>query len=416
MSYEDTPECAARLDAEDELAPFRDQFHLPEREDGSPFLYLTGNSLGLQPKRTKEAVGRVLDDWARLGVLGHLDAEKPWLPFHEFLTEPMARIVGALPHEVVVMNSLTVNLHLLMASFFQPKGHRNRIIIENNAFPSDRYAVRSHLAWRGIDPEEGLVVLGRGDLLSTEEVEQYLEVEGDRVALLLMSGVNYYSGQRFDMRRIVEASHAAGCMVGFDLAHAAGNVELDLHAWNADFAAWCSYKYLNAGPGGPGGVFVHERHVRDATVPRLAGWWGHDKKTRFQMPDRFVPLPTAEGWQLSNPPILALAALAASLEVFDEAEMQRLARKSRRLTGFLEFLLHRRLSDGVHIITPQERGAQLSLRIPVGGRDVFDVLEGAGVICDWREPDIIRVAPVPLYNSFRDALRFADELEAAMGC
>lgn len=416
---------AAELDRSDELAPFRDRFHIPRDSAGSDVLYFTGNSLGLQPKSARTEVASVMDEWARLGVHGHFDAAHPWMPYHENLTAPMARIVGALETETVVMNSLTVNLHLMMASFYRPRGKRRKIAIERHAFPSDRYAVRSHLQFRDVDPDEGLVLLGaEGEDPPTDELlERQIEACGDELALVLLGGVNYYSGQVFDMARLCAATHRTGAFFGVDLAHGAGNVELRLHDWSVDFAAWCSYKYLNAGPGGPSGVFIHEKHAANPQTPRLAGWWGHDKFSRFDMPDAFRPIPTAEGWQLSNPPILAMAALKASLSIFEEAGMGRLVRKSSAMTGFLYDALSDQLPERIEIITPAEadrRGAQLSLRVRSGpdvapARTVFERLELRSVVCDWREPDVIRVAPVPLYNTFEDVARFVVRLEEALG-
>ncbi len=420
-----TAEGALGLDAADPLRALRELFHIPLTGAGQGVIYFTGNSLGLQPLSTRDAVNEVLDDWKELGVDGHLRAKNPWLPYHERLTRGMASIVGALPKEVVIMNSLTVNLHLLMASFYRPSGLKRKILIEHHAFPSDRYAVRSQIAWHGLDPTENLIVLGEkenSDVLDESSIESELANKGEEIALLLIGGVNYYSGQLFDMERITRAAHDVGVVVGFDLAHAAGNVPLALHDWDVDFAAWCSYKYLNAGPGGPAGIFVHDSHGNDPGVPRLAGWWGHDKTSRFAMPDEFNPITGAEGWQVSNPPVLSLAALKASLDVFESVGMDALREKSIRLSDYLRYLIEKPLSDRVEIITPRpvsRHGAQLSLRVlrgennAVSGWAVFDYLESVGTICDWREPDILRLAPVPLYNSFTDAFRFAQQLKDA---
>ncbi len=435
-----TIENAAELDRCDALAGFRDRFVLPTFE-GRDAIYLTGNSLGLQPNTARAYIEQELDDWARLGVEGHLHARHPWLPYHEFVTESLARVVGAKPIEVVAMNSLTVNLHLLMVSFYRPTAERFKIVIEKGAFPSDQYAVESQLEFHGhysSPPYKGGVdaaLGGRGGsllelkpregetTLRTEDILETIEREGDHIALIMLGGVNYYTGQAFDMRAITEAGHRKGCVVGFDLAHAAGNLELKLHEWNVDFAAWCSYKYLNAGPGGIAGVFVHERHARSFDLPRFAGWWGHDKETRFLMGPDFKPLAGAEGWQLSNPPIFQLAALRASLELFDEATMPALREKSVKLTGYLESLLKQIETDRIEIITPSDpdaRGCQLSIRVkaetrpvgsvPASSKALFDELTNQGVIADWREPDVIRVAPVPLYNTFADVSRFAQIL------
>ncbi len=402
---------AVEMDRADTLSRFRNQFHVPSGEDGSPSVYLVGNSLGLQPVRTAGRIEEVLSDWKTLGVDAHFKAESPWMPYHEQLSRPMARVVGALPGEIVVMNSLTVNLHLLMASFYRPTTTRRKILIEGNAFPSDSYAVTSQVSWHGYDPQVDVLRLAPRageDTIRTEDIVTYIETLGPELALVLLGGVNYLTGQCLDMEAIAVACRNSGCVVGFDLAHAAGNVPLRLHDWGIDFAAWCSYKYLNAGPGGPGGVFVHERHADSHELPRLAGWWGHDKSSRFSMPDRFRPISGAEGWQLSNPSILSLAGLRSSLEVFDEAGMDDLVDRSRRLTGFMERLVNALPEGTVDILTPADRtarGAQLSLRIS-GGRRIFETLSDRNVICDWREPDVIRVAPVPLYNSFEDVHRF----------
>jgi kynureninase len=408
---------AQELDARDPLAHFRDRFHIPKLPDGREHLYLCGNSLGLQPKTVRAYVEQELADWEKLGVEGHLHARNPWLPYHEFLTASMARLVGGLPSEVVVMNSLTVNLHLLMVSFYRPTAKRHKIIIEADAFPSDRYAVISQIQFHGFDPANSLIELRSKSghpVIPTEEILKVIEREGDSVALIMLGGVNYYSGQAFEMARITQAGHAKGCMVGFDLAHAAGNLLLDLHGWGPDFACWCGYKYLNSGPGGLSGIFVHERHGRDFSLPRFAGWWGHNKDNRFKMPPYFEPLAGAEGWQLSNPPILALAALRASMAIFDEAGMAALRAKSELLTGYLEFLINHENSDeNIRIITPSDpaqRGCQLSLQTRANGRAIFDRLTARGVIADWREPDVIRIAPVPLYNRFVDVWDFVDVL------
>lgn len=417
-AFQPTQACALALDANDPLAGYRDQFYLPQTSDGSTCLYLCGHSLGLQPKMVRAYVEEELQAWARLGVEGHFAARHPWLSYHETLTAQTARLVGATPLEVVVMNALTVNLHLLFVSFYRPTPERYKILMEADAFPSDRYAVEAHLKWHGYTPRDALIALSPRDgetCVRTEDIEAVLAREGTNIALIWFGGVNYYTGQAFDMARITRAGHAQGCTVGFDLAHAAGNLVLRLHEWEVDCAVWCSYKYLNAGPGGVAGCFVHERHADKPDLPRLAGWWGHNKNTRFQMPSDFEPIPGAEGWQVSNPPILQLAALRASLDLFDKVGMERLRRKSELLTGYLEFLLAQRVPASVTIITPrgpQQRGAQLSLRISQHGRALHERLTQANVICDWREPDVIRVAPVPWYNSFMDVYRFVDLLVA----
>lgn len=408
---------APTLDAQDPLRSYREHFHLPVQPSGQPHLYFTGNSLGCQPKSVRTYVEQELLDWEKLGVEGHFHAKSPWMPYHEFLTEPMARIVGAQPEEVVMMNGLTVNLHLMMASFYQPTPQRYQIMIEADAFPSDIYAVKSQLQWHGHDPAEGLIMLKprTGEhTLRTEDIVARLEEEGQQIALVLLGGVNYYTGQFFELEKIAEAGHAQGCVMGVDLAHAVGNVPLRLHDWGYDFACWCTYKYLNGGPGSVAGCFVHERHLRRDDLPRLAGWWGHDKDTRFQMGPDFQPIPTAEGWQLSNAPVLSMAALRASLEIFDEVGMEAIRRKSVALTGYFEQLLRGHADRlGIQLITPADpaqRGAQLSLLTGPDGRKLFDQLTQAGVIVDWREPNVIRAAPAPLYNSFEDVWRLVQAL------
>jgi kynureninase len=411
---------AIELSSSDPCSAYRERFHIPKNQDGSDAVYLCGHSLGLQPKTARAYIEQEMKDWERLGVEGHFHARNPWMPYHELLTASTARLVGALPEEVVVMNSLTVNLHLLMASFYRPTRERHKILIEANAFPSDRYALASQIRFHGYDPSDSLVEIypRAGETnIRTEDIEKQIESEGKHIALVLFSGVNYYNGQAFDIRRITKAGHAESCVVGWDLAHAAGNLHLNLHQWDADFAVWCSYKYLNGGPGGIAGCFVHERFARDISLPRFAGWWGHDKPSRFRMGPDFHPMAGAEGWQVSNPSILSLAALRASMDIFDEAGIPRLRAKSERLTGYMQFLLHQKASDKFQIITPSDpaqRGAQLSLRVSKNGRAVCDSLAKSGMICDWREPDILRVAPVPLYNSFLDAYVFAEEFVKAL--
>ncbi|MBL8181734.1 MAG: kynureninase [Blastocatellia bacterium] len=409
---------ARQFDETDGLRRFRERFHFPVRSDGTQPLYFTGNSLGLMPKRAREYVEQELDDWSRFAVEGHLHARNPWLPYHEFLTEPMARVVGANPSETIVMNGLTVNLHLMMVSFYRPTSGRYKVIIERGAFPSDQYAVESQIEFHGYDAKEGLIELTPRDgesTLRTEDILETIDREGDAIALIMLGGVNYYTGQAFDIRAITAAGHAKGCVVGFDCAHAAGNLELKLHDDCVDFAVWCSYKYLNGGPGGVAGAFVHERHAHAFDLPRFAGWWGNNKQTRFLMGPDFDCLPGAEGWQLSNPPILPMAALRASLEIFDDATMQALREKSLKLTEFLEKCLND-IGDGrVSIITPtdsSQRGCQLSIR--VGDKALFEKISSRGVIADWREPDVIRVAPVPLYNCFSDVAKFADILRECL--
>ncbi|MFN0157481.1 MAG: kynureninase [Bacteroidota bacterium] len=418
MSFKTDKQFAVESDSTDQLGPYRNRFFIPKTQAGKEAIYLCGNSLGLQPKTASAYVQQELEDWARLGVEGHFHAKNPWMPYHELLTEQTARLVGALPSEVVVMNTLTVNLHLMMVSFYRPTILRHKIIIEQQAFPSDQYAVKSQIKFHGFDPERSLVELSPrpGETtLRIEDIEEMLEIEGEATALILLGGVNYYTGQVFDMERITKSAQTKGCIVAFDLAHAAGNIPLHLHDWGVDFAVWCSYKYLNAGPGSTAGCFVHERHARSFDLPRFSGWWGHNKSTRFQMLAEFDPIPGAESWQLSNPSILPLAALRSSMEIFDEAGMTMLRAKSEKLTGYLEFLL--RALPGVSILTPSDqsqRGCQLSLQIGQKGRVVFESLTRQGVICDWREPDVIRVAPVPLYNTFSDVFEFVKILGKEM--
>lgn len=410
---------AKKLDQNDPLAGYRNVFHIPQ-VGGGEAIYLCGNSLGLQPKKAKEYVLEELDDWARLGVDGHLHARHPWLPYHEFLTEHMAEVVGGKPGEVVVMNSLTVNLHLLMVSFYRPKGKRYKILVESDIFPSDLYAVESQIRFHGFDPSDALIKWNPREgehTLHMEYLHEILDREGDAIALIMLGGVNYYTGQAFDMQGITRLGHDRGITVGFDLAHGAGNIKLNLHDWDVDFACWCTYKYLNSGPGGLSGIFVHERYARAFELPRFAGWWGHNKETRFGMRDPFDPLPGAEGWQLSNPPILPMATLRASLEIFHEAGMPMLREKSKQLIGFLEEVLLAAHIPGLEIITPSDpdhRGCQLSLFLQGGGKSIFEKITEAGVIADWREPNVIRIAPVPLYNSFEDVWRFVVELEKAV--
>jgi len=411
---------AAAMDARDPLAQFRGRFCLPEPTGGEDCIYLCGHSLGLQPKTVGSYLDQELRDWAQLGVEGHFHATNPWMPYHRLLTQQTADLVGALLAEVVVMNSLTVNLHLMMASFYRPTSQRHKILVERGAFPSDQYAVNSQIRFHGFDPALSLLELTPRDgesCMRDEDIEALIDREGDSIALILLGGVNYATGQVFDMAGITRAGQRKGCVVGFDLAHAAGNIPLRLHDWGPDFAVWCSYKYLNGGPGCVGGCFVHERYAHAWELPRFTGWWGHDEKIRFQMGPDFQPMPGAEGWQLSNPPILALAPLRASMEIFSEAGMERLRAKSVALTGYMEFLLGRQASPKFSIITPHEqerRGAQLSIRLPGDGRKVCDRLASAGVIGDWREPDTFRVAAVPLYNSYQDVYRFAQRFSTAL--
>jgi kynureninase len=419
ISYQPGEAFARTMDEQDPLARFRQEFLFPKSPAGpgkGEAIYLCGNSLGLQPKKAREYINAELDDWRDLGVEGHVHARHPWLPYHEFLIPATARLVGALPHEVVTMNSLTTNLHLLMVSFYRPTRERHRILIEAGAFPSDQYAVASQARFHGYDPKEAIVELkprpGEA-ILRPEDILATIEREGKSLALILIGNVNYLTGQAFDMKAITEAGHRQGAKVGFDLAHGAGNIQAKLHDSNADFAAWCSYKYLNAGPGAIAGCFVHERHARDASLQKFAGWWGHDKSTRFKMGPVFEAIPSAESWQLSNPPIFQLAALRASMDLFDEAGMDRLREKSVRLTGYLAYLTSRIPSAEFTVITPadpEQRGCHLSLKVRSNAQALLKKFSEADVIADFREPDVIRVAPTPLYNSFRDVFRFGEIL------
>ena len=403
---------AQELDAKDILSGFRSEFHIPKNENGEESIYLCGNSLGLMPKKTTVYINEELADWSKLGVEGHLHAKHPWMPYHEFLTENMAELVGALPKEVVVMNSLTVNLHLLMVSFYRPTKSRFKILLEYSPFPSDRYAVESQILFHGFDPKTALVELkplsGTYEI-TTEQIAEYLKEEGDEIALILLGGVNYYTGQAYDIREITRMGHNAGCVVGFDLAHAAGNLYLSLHDDGPDFAAWCNYKYINSGPGALSGVFVHERHSKRFDMPRFSGWWGHDKNIRFKMENTFVPMEGAEGWQLSNPPILSMTPIRASLEIFSAAGIKNCRIKSVQMTSFLLEMFDHSAIKGFEIITPiepEKRGCQLSFRMIKPDKTLFNTLVKRNIIADWREPDVIRIAPVPLYNSFMDVYRF----------
>ena len=413
---------ARALDADDPLRRFRDAFTLPHGADGKPLVYLSGHSLGLAPLQARELVNEELDDWDQLAVLGHHAGRRPWIGYAEQLQEGLAGITGAKPTEVVAMNSLTVNLHLLMASFYRPTAQRHRIVIEAGAFPSDRHAVSSQIAWHGFDPSESLIELAPhlgADVLEESQLEALLAERGDRIALVLWPGVQYLTGQVFDIPRIASATHRAGALCGIDLAHSIGNLPLRLHESKVDFATWCSYKYLNAGPGAIGGAFVHSRHSRKE-LPGLAGWWGHDPATRFLMGPTFAPAAGAAGWQVSNPPILSTAPLLASLRVFDEAGMPALRAKSLALHGLLRDAIENRFAGTFACVTPGEdarHGCQLSLRMRGhrdSGRQVFERLQKLGVVADWREPDILRVAPVPLYNSFADVATFVERLEQAL--
>lgn len=423
MQFENSLEFAKELDQQDSLKAYRNKFFIPEI-NGKPSIYFTGNSLGLQPKSTRQFIEEELYDWATLGVEGHFHekAKRPWFHYHKFSKEALAKIVGAKPSEVVSMNNLTSNLHLMMVSFYRPTKTRFKILIEKGAFPSDQYAVESQIKFHGLNYEEALIEVAprNGEhTLRTEDIEQAINENKDQLALILLSGIQYYTGQLFDIKSITKAAHDAGAMAGFDLAHAAGNVALNLHEDEVDFAVWCSYKYLNSGPGGVSGIFVHDKHGRDKSTPRFAGWWGHNEGERFKMEKGFDPMPGADGWQLSNVNVLSSAAHLASLEIFHEVGMPALVEKSRKLTGFLFYLLSQinKAKERVEIITPKDenhRGCQLSLFVKENGKEVFQKLSDKGVVADWREPNVIRVAPVPLYNTFEDVYRFYSLLNEAV--
>ena len=417
-----TIEFAQMMDKEDALRSYRERFILPQH-NGKDVLYFCGNSLGLQPKATRSYLEHELDQWATYGVEGHFQGELPWMHYHQFLTEQSAGLVGAKKEEVVVMNTLTTNLHLMMVSFYRPTAKRYKIVMEGGAFPSDQYAMESQVRFHGFHPDDAIIeVMPRDEehTLHTEDILKVIKEHGDEIALVMFGGVNYYTGQFYDLAAITKMGHDVGAMVGFDLAHAAGNVVLRLHDWDVDFAVWCSYKYLNSGPGGPSGVFVHERHAMNEELPRFAGWWGHDEAVRFEMRKGFKPMAGAAGWQLSNAQIFACAAHKASLDIFQEVGMIALRQKSEKLTGYLEYLLqelNRESDDLFTIITPingEERGCQLSLLFNYKGKKVFEWLTSRGVIADWREPNVIRIAPVPLYNTFEDVWQFVNMMREAL--
>lgn len=410
MQYINSLEYAKEQDNLDKISYLRDHFHIPKDKNGKDWLYFTGNSLGLQPKSTQKYIQQELDDWANYGVEGHFEAKNPWLNYHEFLTENMAKIVGAKPTEVVVMNTLTTNLHLLMVSFYRPTKTKYKIVIESDAFPSDRYAVQSQLKFHGFSENDVIEWKPRkGEvLLKIEDLEKIVSEHGDEIALLLIGGVNYFTGQFLDLKRIAEIGHSKKCVVGIDLAHGAGNIEPNLHDSGIDFAAWCTYKYLNSGPGSLSGLFVHEKHAKNNDLPRFAGWWNHNKETRFNMRQPFDVMEGAEGWQLSNPPILSMAAIKSSLDMFETVGMKALTRKSQKLTGYFEFLINQIDSEDIKIITPKnakERGCQLSIQVKNTDKSLHKKLTENNIITDWREPNVIRCAPVPLYNSFEDVFQ-----------
>ena len=423
MYFENTLDFSKRLDKEDPIKNFRSKFFIPQHK-GSDSIYFTGNSLGLQPKAVSKYIQEELDDWANLGVEGHFRAKRPWLSYHEIFPQQLSRIVGCLPGEVVVMNQLTVNLHLLMVSFYRPSKERYKIICEEKAFPSDQYAIESQVRFHGFSTDEAIVEVKprTGEhFLRTEDIVSIIEKHKKSLALVLFGGMNYYTGQLFNLKAITKAAHDAGAHAGFDLAHAAGNVALNLHDWNADFACWCSYKYLNSGPGSVAGAYIHQRHISNRDLPRFAGWWGHTKEKRFLMEKGFDPIPTAEGWQLSNAPVLSMAAHKASLDIFDEAGLDQLIIKAKSLSGYLHFILaeinRKQKENLVEVITPQneeERGCQVSMLMLKKGKDIFDELNRQGVSVDWREPNVIRVAPVPLYNTFEDVWKFGNIIESIL--
>ena len=416
-------EFALQFDKSDELSDYRQRFHIPT-VNGKDALYFTGNSLGLQPKSVKSHLIQELDDWAKFGVEGHFEAKNPWVLYHKILSEPFARLVGAQPDEVVAMNGLSVNLHLMMVSFYQPKGKRTKIICEAKAFPSDQYMLESQVKFHGLNPEETIIEVSPREgehCIRQEDILSCIEEVGDELALVFWGGVNYYTGQVFDMPKITEVAKGVGAFVGFDLAHGVGNVSLNLHDWGVDFACWCSYKYLNSGPGSVSGIFVHNKHEDNKDLPRFAGWWGHDENRRFLMEKGFVPMKGAQGWQLSNAAVFSMAPCKASMDIFDEVGLPKLIKKSRKLTNFMEFVFNdiseRYDNCNFEIITPKEeryRGCQLSVLMHGQGKEMFDYITKEGVIADWREPNVIRLAPVPLYNSFEDIFKLGQIIENAL--
>lgn len=423
MNFQNTLEFARKMDQEDPLKHFRDKFHIPKHK-GREKIYFTGNSLGLQPKNVKEYVLQELEDWEKMGGEGHFEARRPWYPYHEIFPQQLSKLIGCLPEEVVVMNSLSVNLHLMLVSFYRPTKERYKIICEYKAFPSDQYVFESQARYHGFDPEKTVIEVKprQGEqVIRKEDILDTIREHGDSTAVVLFSGINYYTGQAFDMKAISDAAHAVGAYAGFDLAHAAGNIELHMHDWDADFACWCTYKYLNAGPGSVGGAYIHQRHASNRSLPRFAGWWGYDKNTRFNMEKGFVPMPTAEGWQLSNAPVLSMAPHKAALDIFEEAGMDAVIKKSKALTGYLIFVLEEINKNipgnSIKLITPAneaERGCQVSMIIKEKGREVFDYLMQNGVSAGWREPEVLRVAPVPLYNTFKEVWQFGEMLESVL--
>ena len=439
MAYQNTLEYASNKDATDPLISWRDKFYFPMMNN-KKVIYFTGNSLGLQPKTTQNYIINELEDWATFGVEGHLHARKPWISYHEQFAAPVSKIVGANPNEIVIMNQLTVTLNLLLVSFYRPTKNRYKILCEAKAFPSDQYAIASQVKFHGFNPEDAIIEVAPRDgehCIHNEDIIEAIEKNKNSIALIMIGGVNYYTGQVFNMKAITEAGQKAGAVVGFDLAHAAGNVKLQLHDWNVDFACWCTYKYLNSGPGSVGGVFIHEKNLNNPDIPRFAGWWGHDKATRFKMEKEFMPLETAEAWQMSNAPVLSMAAHRASIDIFEEVGMDALVLKAEKLTGYLEFIIDdinkvllrdkssretdtfkKETKDGLlEIISPRDknqRACQISILAHGRGKELFDKLTSEGVIADWREPNVIRCAPVPLYNSFEDVYRFGIILKSIL--
>jgi len=428
MQYKNSRTYAREMDNKDPIAFIRDEYSIPKQENGDDEIYLCGNSLGLQPKLAAEYVQRELKQWAALGVKGHFSGDYPWMPYHEFLADGFSELVGAKEEEVVSMNTLTANLHFMMVSFYLPTETRHKILIEEHAFPSDHYAVESQIKFHGFDPEKSMLLIKPREgehAIRDEDVIALIEEQGESIALILLPGVQYYTGQVFDMKTITEVGHHKGCKVGFDLAHAAGNILMQLHDWQVDFACWCTYKYLNSGPGSVAGCFVHENHHHDENLPRFAGWWGHDKMSRFKMENKFKPMNSAEAWQLSNPPVLSLAAIRGSLDTIKKAGgIAKLREKAIKLSGFMRYLVETELTNDVDILTPSNLnscGSQLSLAIKLKpgdsgerGKNIFDAIERNGVTGDWRYPNVIRVAPVAQYNSFEDVYRFVEILKVAI--
>lgn len=416
MQFQNTLEFSRQLDRDDPLASYRKEFHFP-KVNGEPVIYFTGNSLGLQPSKASEYVEAIMEDWRELAVEGHFYADKPWWDYHERLAAPLSKIVGAKPEEVSVMNTLTVNLHLLLVSFYRPEDNRFKILVEEKAFPSDQYMISSQVKFHGYDPADAIVELRKREgehFWRTEDILETINNIGDELALVFIGGVNYYNGQVFDMKAITEAARSKGITVGWDLAHAAGNVELNLHDWEVDFASWCSYKYMNSGPGNASGIFIHEKHLQRQDLPRFEGWWGTKKESRFLMKPEFDPIETADAWQLSNPPVLSLAPYLASLELFEQVGMNKLIEKRRKIVAYLEYILNevsREVKGNFEVITPADRGCQLSVFLHGEGRSLFDYLMKQGVIVDWREPNVIRLAPAPFYSSYEDMYRFGQILK-----